>query len=224
MVMLRCTSFWERLLIPAFIFFFKKLYPFAWINDPKNKAAGAAGGCMLVRADALERAGGIESIKHEIIDDCALARTLKPQGPIWLSLTKSSHSEIWTMVTRTAFVQLKHSLWLLAGTVLGMTTIYLVPPIITFVALFSDSLHIALGAFVVWLAMAASYVPTLRLYDQRMGWGLLLPLAALLYTSMTVASAYRTIAGAGPQWKNRRYGADNSAAAKSTDREPAGRG
>jgi hopene-associated glycosyltransferase HpnB len=217
MVMLRCASFWERLLIPAFIFFFKKLYPFEWINDPKNPTAGAAGGLMLVRRDALIRAGGIECIRHEIIDDCALARTLKPEGPIWLGLTKASHSlrryehmsDIWNMVTRTAFIQLKQSLWLLAGTVLGMAIIYLVPPVTAVIGLFTDSLHIALVASVVWLAMIVSYVPTLRLYERPVWWGLLLPLAGFLYTCMTVASAYRTLAGAGPQWKDRHYGAQD---------------
>ncbi len=218
MVMLRCVSFWEHLLIPAFIFFFKKLYPFAWINNPKKAMAGAAGGLMLVRRDALTRAGGIERIKHEIIDDCALARALKPEGPIWLGVTKASHSlrrynqlaDIWNMVTRTAFVQLKHSLWLLAGTVLGMAIIYLVPPVMIVVALFADSLHIALSAFVVWLAMMASYVPTLRLYDRPLWWALFLPVAGLLYTCMTVASAYRTLVGTGPRWKDRDYGAQDT--------------
>lgn len=218
MVMLRCVSFWERLLIPAFIFFFKKLYPFRWINDPKNPTAGAAGGLMLVRRDALDRAGGIDRIKHEIIDDCALARAIKPEGPIWLGLTNASHSlrryehlsEIWNMVTRTAFIQLKQSLGLLAGTVLGMAIIYLVPPAMIVIGLFADSLHIVLLAIIVWLAMIASYVPTLRLYDRPIWWGLLLPVAGLLYTCMTVASAYRTLAGAGPQWKDRRYGAQDA--------------
>jgi len=218
MVMLRCVSFWEHLLIPAFIFFFKKLYPFSWINDPKNPTAGAAGGLMLVRRDALMRAGGIERIKHEIIDDCALARAIKPEGPIWLGVTKTSHSlrrydrlsDIWNMVTRTAFVQLKHSLWLLAGTVLGMSIIYLVPPVMVVIGLFTDSLHIALTAFVVWLAMMASYVPTLRLYDRPVWWALLLPVAGLLYTCMTVASAYRTLVGAGPRWKDRDYGTQDA--------------
>lgn len=219
MVMLRCESFWERLLIPAFIFFFKKLYPFAWINDAKNQTSGAAGGLMLVRRDALEHAGGIERIKHEIIDDCALARILKPQGPIWLGLTTSSHSlrryehlsEIWTMVTRTAFVQLKHSLWLLAGTIVGLTIIYLVPPAAVVVGLSADSLHVAVAGFVVWLVMIASYLPTLRLYDQPAWRGVFLPFAALLYTCMTIASAYRSLTGGGPQWKDRRYGTNNGA-------------
>src|SRR5262249_8325000 len=110
-----------------------------------------------------------------------------------------------------AFVQLKQSLWLLAGTVLGMAIIYLVPPVMVVIGLFADSLHIVVIASVIWLAMIASYVPTLRLYDRPMGWGLLLPFAGLLYTCMTVASAYRTIMGAGPQWKERHYGADNDA-------------
>jgi hopene-associated glycosyltransferase HpnB len=234
MVMLRCVSFWERLLIPAFIFFFKKLYPFDWINDPNNSTAGAAGGLMLVRRDALTRAGGIERIKHEIIDDCALARAIKPEGPIWLGLTKASRSlrrydhlaDIWNMVTRTAFIQLKQSLWLLAGTVLGMAIIYLVPPVMVVIGLFADSLHIVAMAFVVWFAMMASYVPTLRLYDRPIWWGLLLPVAGLLYTCMTVASAYRALAGGGPRWKDRHYGAQDAGQDNDTgqDTGPAPRG
>jgi hopene-associated glycosyltransferase HpnB len=136
MVLLRCESAWEKLLIPAFVFFFKKLYPFAWVNDPTRRTAGAAGGCMLVRKDTLVAAGGISAIKNEVIDDCALARTLKPHGPIWLGLTRRSASlrrydtlsEIWAMVARTAFVQLGFSYLLLIGTVLGMAVIYLAPP------------------------------------------------------------------------------------------------
>ena len=181
---------------------------------------------MLVRRDALARAGGIDRIRHEIIDDCALARTLKPEGPIWLGLTKASHSlrryehmsDIWNMVTRTAFIQLKQSLWLLAGTVLGMAIIYLVPPVTVVIGLFTDSLHIALVASVVWLAMIVSYVPTLRLYERPVWWGLLLPLAGFLYTCMTVASAYRTLAGAGPQWKDRHYGAQDAGRGDETGR------
>jgi len=217
MVMLRCDSFWEHLLIPAFIFFFKKLYPFGWINDPRNPTAGAAGGLMLVRRDALRGVGGIEQIKHEIIDDCALARAIKQDGPIWLGVTKASHSlrryerlsDIWNMVTRTAFVQLKHSLWLVVGTILGMAIIYMAPPVLVVIGLFGDSLHIAVLASVVWLAMMASYVPTLRLYDRPIWWALLLPVAGFLYTCMTVASAYRSLAGAGPRWKDRDYGAQD---------------
>ena len=231
MVLLRCESLWEKLLIPAFIFFFKKLFPFDWINDPTKATAGAAGGLILVRRDALARAGGIERIKGEIIDDCALARAIKPEGAIWLGLTKNSLSlrryehlsEIWTMVTRTAFMQLNQSLWLLAGTVVGMTIIYLVPPLALIYGIVADSPSIAVLGLGVWLAMTASYMPTLRLYDRGMLWAPLLPISGLLYTCMTVASAWHTLLGAGPQWKNRHYGADD-ATGKDKDGEAADRG
>ncbi len=216
MVLLRCESLWERLLIPAFIYFFKKLYPFARINDPRSKTAGAAGGCMLVHRETLVRAGGIESIKDEIIDDCALARALKPLRPIWLGLTRNSNSlrsydrfaDTWNMVTRTAFVQLRYSLWLLAGTVLGMTLIYLVPPAAAIGGLIFGAPGVALYGLGIWAVMGLTYVPTLRLYDLPICYAALLPLAALLYTFMTIGSAYMTLMGRGTNWKNRRYGMD----------------
>ncbi|HEY7608499.1 MAG TPA: glycosyltransferase, partial [Alphaproteobacteria bacterium] len=128
MVKLHCESFAERLLIPAFVFFFQKLYPFPWVNDPAISTAGAAGGCMLVRREALERAGGIAAIKGALIDDCALAAALKKKGPIWLGLADKSAStrrypaiaDVWRMVARTAYTQLRHSPLLVLGTVLGM--------------------------------------------------------------------------------------------------------
>jgi len=206
MVLLRCESTWEKLLIPAFVFFFKKLYPFAWINDSANHTAGAAGGCMLVRLEILAAAGGIAAIKGEVIDDCALARLLKPLGPIWLGLTRRSVSlrrydtlnEIWAMVARTAFVQLKFSYLLVAGTVLGMALIYLVPPL-------AFLLRGEILGLAGWALMSVAYVPTVRLYGLSVWRAALLPLAALLYTSMTVSSAYRYGTGHGPRWKDRAY-------------------
>jgi hopene-associated glycosyltransferase HpnB len=205
MVLLRCDSAWEKLLIPAFIFFFKKLYPFAWVNDAARRTAGAAGGCMLVRRETLTAAGGIAAIKNEVIDDCALARALKPHGPIWLGLTHRSVSmrrydtlrEIWAMVARTAFVQLGFSYLLLVGTVLGMAVIYLASP----VSLFMGDIYGLLG----WSLMSAAFVPTLRLYRLPAWRAALLPLAALLYTAMTISSAYRYGTGRGPRWKDRAY-------------------
>ncbi|MFQ5954105.1 MAG: glycosyltransferase, partial [Kiloniellales bacterium] len=136
MALLRCRGPWEWLLLPAFVLFFQKLYPFPWVNDPKRRTAGAAGGCMLVRRGALERAGGLAAIRGEIIDDCALARMIKRQGPIWLGLTRSVRSVrpygglsgVWRMVARTAYAQLGYAPLPLLGAVLGMSLVYLVPP------------------------------------------------------------------------------------------------
>src|SRR5262249_19254066 len=145
MVKLRCQSFAERLLIPAFIFFFQMLYPFAWVNRPNHASAAAAGGCMLVRADVLWLAGGIDSIRNALIDDCALAAQLKSLGPIWLGLTRRGHSirpyprveDIRRMVSRSAYAQLMYSPVLLAGTALGMMVTYVAPLLF---ALFGDGL------------------------------------------------------------------------------------
>lgn len=206
MVRLRCESLWERLLIPAFVFFFQKLYPFRWVNDPEAGTAGAAGGCMLVRRTALERIGGLESIKGRLIDDCSLAARVKEGGAIWLGLAERTRSlrtyeslgKIWRMVARTAFIQLDHSVLALIGTVLAMAVIYLAPP----VALFGG--HPA--GVAPWLLMALAYRPTLALYGRPAWEGLLLPLAALLYTLMTLDSARRHWMGKGGGWKGRTYG------------------
>ena len=150
MAKLRCESFAERALIPAFVFFFQMLYPFAWVNRRDCGTAAAAGGCMLVRRDALRAAGGIEAISDALIDDCALGRKLKSVGPIWLGLTERVRSlrayphvsDIRRMVSRSAYDQLHYSPLLLAGTIAGMTLIYLVPP---FFSMFGTGLSRALG-------------------------------------------------------------------------------
>ena len=155
MVKLRCESFAERVSIPAFIFFFQMLYPFSWVNRPEHAMAAAAGGCMLVRADALAKAGGIEAIRTALIDDCALAKALKAQGPIWLGLTDRVHSirpypafaDIRRMVARSAYAQLHYSPLLLAGTVAGMLLTYLAPPLF---ALFGSGPARLIG-IVTWL-------------------------------------------------------------------------
>lgn len=168
---------------------------------------------MLVRRTALEDVGGVNAIRDRLIDDCALAALLKPRGAIWLGLTTSTKSlrvysrlaEIWNMVTRTAFVQLRHSFWMLAGTVAGMVLLYVIPPAAFIVGLVSDSAGIAgLGALT-WLIMGVLYRPTLGLYNLSPWWGLLLPLAGVLYTLMTVESARRHFVGTGGRWKGRHY-------------------
>ncbi len=213
MVKLRCQSFWERLLIPAFVFFFQKLYPFRWVNEPTNRTAAAAGGCMLVRLDTLRRAGGVEMIRDRLIDDCALGSLIKAQGPIWLGLagrTFSSRaysrlSEIWNMVARTAFVQLDHSAPNLFGTVMAMIVIYLTPPAGIVVGLLSGTLVSVVLGVVGWGIMSAAYIPTLRLYGRSLLWSLTLPVAGLFYTLMTVSSAVRHWRGNGGAWKGRSY-------------------
>jgi hopene-associated glycosyltransferase HpnB len=210
MVRLRCDSFWEKALIPAFVFFFAKLYPFSWVNNPRNKTAAAAGGCMLVRRTALEEAGGIESIRAELIDDCSLAARIKHRGegrhPIRLDVAARSVSlrpydnwrEIWNMIARTAFTQLHYSGWLLAGTLAGMAIIYLIPPL----AALALGPH-GLPAWLAWAAMCCAYAPMLRYYGRSPLWAPFLPLVALFYVGATFASAVRYWRGKGGQWKAR---------------------
>src|ERR1044072_4882871 len=180
----RCQGFPERVHIPAFIYFFQMLYPFAWVNRPDHAVAGAAGGCMLVRADALRAAGGIEVIRDALIDDCALAAALKKQGPIWVGLTDRSRSirpyaswaDMRRMIARSAYAQLQYSPLLLAGTILGMVLTYLVPP---FMALFASGWGQFLGALT-WALMAISFQPILRFYRLSPLWGVALPAISFL--------------------------------------------
>jgi hopene-associated glycosyltransferase HpnB len=207
MAELSCRSWAERFLIPAFVFFFQMLYPFAWVNDRKRKLAAAAGGCMLVKREALQRAGGIASIRANIIDDCALACCLKAEGPIWLGLTRRATSlrpygglwDIGRMVSRSAYAQLDYSPLLLAGTVAGMTITYLVPVLL---ALFGSGLAQAAGLGA-WLLMAVAFQPMLRFYRVSPLWGLALPATAATYTLFTVQSALAVWRGRGGMWKGR---------------------
>jgi hopene-associated glycosyltransferase HpnB len=207
MVELRCESFAERVLIPAFVFFFQMLYPFAWVNRTKYATAAAAGGCMLAHAGTLRAAGGIEVIRNALIDDCALARIMKARGPIWLGLTERVHSirsyprigDIQRMVARSAYAQLRYSPWLLAGTVVGMTLTYLVPVLM---ALFGDPLIRALGLWA-WTLMAVAFAPTLQFYRRSLLWGFALPLIALCYLAFTLDSALQYSRGQGGLWKGR---------------------
>jgi hopene-associated glycosyltransferase HpnB len=212
MVKLRCTSAWEHLLIPAFVFFFQKLYPFQWVNDPSNDTAGAAGGCMLVNRLALEKSGGIEAIKNEIIDDCSLAKQLKKTGPIWLGLTRSTTSlrgyddltDVWHMVCRTAFVQLNHSALNLLGTIIGMLFIYAIPIASILIGFLSNNIELLLLGLAGWVMMAIAYTPTLRLYSRPIWEACLLPFAAMLYSAMTIDSARKYWVGNAPTWKGRK--------------------
>ncbi|MDJ1185782.1 glycosyltransferase [Roseofilum casamattae] len=215
MVKLNCTSFWERLLIPAFIFFFQKLYPFPWVNNPQKAIAAAAGGCILIRRAALDRIGGLDGLRHALIDDCTLAQAVKSTGAgrIWLGLSQSTISlrsyttlqPIWDMVARTAFTQLNYSPLLLLGTLLGMILVYLMPPLSIAWGSLRGEPAIAIVGALTWGLMAIAYAPTARLYDRSPFAGLQLPSIATLYTLMTVDSALRHWQGRGGAWKGRVY-------------------
>ncbi|WP_265920239.1 glycosyltransferase [Cupriavidus nantongensis] len=204
MVRLRCVSAWERLVVPAFVFFFAKLYPFARVRDPRSRVAAAAGGCMLARRAALARIGGFAAIRGELIDDCSLAARIKPGGAIRLDLADDSVSlrpyddwrSLWEMIARSAYTQLRHSPLWLAGAVAGMVLTYLVPPVL------------ALGwglwpAWLAWAAMALAYLPMLREYRQPWWLAPLLPVTALFYLGATIDSARRYRLRRGGQWKGR---------------------
>ncbi|MBR8840043.1 MAG: glycosyltransferase [Stigonema ocellatum SAG 48.90 = DSM 106950] len=264
MVRLRCESFWEQLLIPAFVFFFQKLYPFRWVNDHSNATAAAAGGCILIRTAALVRIGGIEVVRQALIDDCALAGAVKrgggewgvgsgewgvgsggvtppvrpwgvgdssliphslversdtnsplptQQGRIWLGLsdlTKSLRSyptlgTIWDMVARTAFTQLNYSPLLLLGTLVGMTLVYIVPPVGVVVGGLTGNWLVAAIGLLTWGLMTLAYLPIIRFYKCSLWFAWCLPAIAFLYTLMTLDSALRHWQGRGGGWKGRVY-------------------
>jgi hopene-associated glycosyltransferase HpnB len=207
MVKLRCETWSERAFVPAFVFFFQMLYPFAWVNRPDHPMGAAAGGCMLVRREALAAAGGIDAIQGALIDDCALGRNLKRVGSTWLGLTDRVHSlrayprvgDIRRMVARSAYTQLRCSPLLLAATIAGLALTYLAPPL---TALLGTGVARALGVLA-WAAMALAFQPTLRLYRLSPLWGLALPLIALAYMAFTLDSAYQHARGRGGLWKGR---------------------
>ncbi len=209
MVELRCTSAAERALVPAFVFFFQLLYPFARVNDPCSRTAAAAGGTMLVRRTALDRIGGIEAVRGALIDDVALAKAVKRGGPIWLGHSRLARSvrpypaaaDVWRMVARTAYVQLRFSPAILAGTIAGLVLVWLVPPA---AALFGHGLARWAG-LAAWAGSAASFVPTLRRFRQSPLWALALPLVAGFYMAATVGSALDHHRGRGVVWKRRAY-------------------
>lgn len=212
MAELSMHGFWERLLLPAFVYFFKLIYPFHIANSPSNRVAAAAGGCVLLETRVLDAIGGFASLKAAIIDDCTLARRVKDAGfSTWIGLTRSvtSHrryfglGEIWRMVARTAFTQLRYS-WLLLGLcTLLMVACFLCPVLLSF-SQEPISRGIALSA---WLVMWLAYVPTLRFYDIPARWGLLLPVTGMLFLAMTWDSARRYLNGERSSWRGRRYSA-----------------
>jgi hopene-associated glycosyltransferase HpnB len=214
MARLRVVTGWERLIVPAFVYFFAQLYPFRWVNRPTARTAAAAGGCVLIRRDAVERAGVPEAIRHAVIDDVALARAVKRSGGrIWLGLADRVDSvrpypglaELWRMVSRSAYAQLRHSPSLLAGTVVGLACIYLVPPVAAVAGALTGSWWACAAGAAAWALMAGTYVPMLRYYRQSVWWAPLLPLTAALYLLMTVDSAVQHYRGRGAAWKGRTY-------------------
>ena len=207
MARLHCRTAAEHFLIPAFVFFFDMLFPFGAVNNPDNRIAAAAGGCMLVRRKSLEKAGGLAVIRHNIIDDCALGRAMKAQGPVWLGLTDRAVSlrsydhlsDIAHMVTRTAYAQLGYSPLVLAGTLLGLALVYLAP---VMTALFAWGIS-QLAGWLAWLIMAVMYQPMLRFYRLSPLWGLALPLIGIFYAVFTFQSAIQHWSGKGGMWKGR---------------------
>jgi hopene-associated glycosyltransferase HpnB len=214
MARLRVESLWERLVVPAFVYFFAQLYPFRWISRRGGRTAAAAGGCVLLRTAAAERARIPDAIRHAVIDDVALARAVKGGGGhIWLGLADRVDSvrpyprlhDLWRMVSRSAYAQLRHHPLLLLGTVAGLALVYLVPPVALVAGLAAGSAATALAGGAAWLVMTATYVPMLRYYRQPLWLAPLLPFTALLYLLMTVDSALQHYRGRGAAWKGRTY-------------------
>jgi hopene-associated glycosyltransferase HpnB len=207
MARLSCRSYAEHFLVPAFVYFFDMLFPFGAVNNPHSTIAAAAGGCMLARRGALEKAGGLAAIRSNIIDDCALGRAMKRQGPIWLGLTDRAVSlrpydhiaDIQHMVTRTAYAQLGYSPLVLAGTLLGLAMVYLAP---VMTALFAWGPS-QLAGWLAWIIMAVMYVPMLRFYRLSWLWSPALPLIGVFYAVFTFQSALQHWSGKGGMWKGR---------------------
>ncbi len=216
MALLHCETSPERMLVPAFVFFFQMLYPFGAVNRPTGLGA-AAGGCMLVRRTSLEAAGGIAAIRGALIDDCTLGALLKRQGPVWLGLTRRSRSirpyrgfaPVAAMISRSAYAQLRYSPVLLAGTVLGMILVYLMPPAL---ALFAQGPAQWLG-LAAWAIMALTFQPMLRFYRRSPIWGVALPGIAAFYLGCTMLSAWQHLRGRGGMWKGRAQAAAGQAVA-----------
>lgn len=209
MVRLNCSSAAERMMVPAFVYFFQMLYPFAKVNDRHSVVAAAAGGTILVRREALERIGGVEAIKDALIDDVALAKAVKRGGPIYLAHSELAASirrypkvsDLWHMISRTAFTQLRYSTALLILTLAALTLVWLVPP---WQAVFGSGWRLCCGLAACALA-AVSYMPTLIRYRRNPLWVLALPLIAVFYMAATAASAVNYWRGTGANWKNRAY-------------------
>ena len=213
MVRLRTESFWERALIPAFVFFFAKLYPFRAVNNPNRSIGAAAGGCSLIRWAALEKIGGLASIRGALIDDCTLGQALKRNGNIWLGLTTDTLSlrpydslaSIWAMVSRSAYAQLNYSPLLLVGTVFGMVVVYGMPIVGLGFGWMQRDVWVFAMALLSYGLMTWAYLPIVRFYQQPSWMSLGLPGVAVLYLLMTLDSARQSMQGKGGAWKGRVY-------------------
>ncbi|RPK35212.1 N-glycosyltransferase [Streptomyces sp. ADI92-24] len=220
MARLRVESTWERLVVPAFVYFFSQLYPFRWVNRAGARTAAAAGGCVLVRTEAAVRARVPESIRQAVIDDVSLARAVQRSGGrIWLGLADRVDSvrpypclaDLWQMISRSAYAQLRHSPLLLLGTVLGLALVYLAPPVTLVAGLLGGDPAAAWAGGVAWGVMAGTYMPVLGYYRQSLWLAPLLPFTALLYLLMTVDSAVQHYRGRGAAWKGRTYARPDAA-------------
>jgi hopene-associated glycosyltransferase HpnB len=214
MARLRVESRWERLVVPAFVYFFAQLYPFRRIGRPGSRTAAAAGGCVLLRAGMAEQARIPDAIRHAVIDDVALARAVKGAGGrVWLGLAERVDSvrpyprlhDLWRMVSRSAYAQLRHNPLLLLGTVAGLALVYLVPPAAVVAGAAGGSAATAVLGALAWAVMAGTYMPMLRYYRQPLWLAALLPYTAFLYLLMTVDSAVQHYRGRGAAWKGRTY-------------------
>ncbi|CAM5304967.1 Hopene-associated glycosyltransferase HpnB OS=Streptomyces violarus OX=67380 GN=FHS41_005160 PE=4 SV=1 [Streptomyces violarus] len=214
MARLRVESTWERFVVPAFVYFFAQLYPFRRIGREGTRTVAAAGGCVLLRTEAAERARIPDAIRHAVIDDVALARAVKRGGGrVWLGLADRVDSvrpyprlgDLWRMVSRSAYAQLRHNPLLLAGTVAGLALVYLVPPAAVVVGLVAGNAAATVVGGAAWIVMTGTYVPMLRYYRQPLWLAPLLPFTAFLYLLMTVDSAVRHYQGRGAAWKGRTY-------------------
>ncbi|MET9659048.1 glycosyltransferase [Streptomyces sp. NPDC006510] len=214
MARLRVSSLWERLVVPAFVYFFSQLYPFRWVNRAGARTAAAAGGCVLLRTEAAERARVPESIRQAVIDDVSLARAVqRGGGRIWLGLAERVDSvrpyprlgDLWRMVSRSAYAQLRHSPPLLLGTVLGLALVYLAPPVALATGLLTGDPVAAWAGGMAWAVMTGTYLPMLGYYRQPLWPAPLLPFTAALYLLMTVDSAVQHYRGRGAAWKGRTY-------------------
>ncbi len=199
LVRLRCRTMWEKLLVPAYNYYFALLYPFRAVADPGSRIAGAAGGSMLMRRSALERIGGFAAVRNAVIDDCALARAVKQTGGrIALGLARNSHSlrgydelgDFWAMVRRSAYTQLGFSPLLLAGTLAGLVITFAGPPVLALAGLAGREPAAVAAAGLAWWLMWWTYRPSVRHFGLTGTWALALPLTSLLYGAMTLSSAF----------------------------------
>lgn len=207
MVRLPTDGVWERAVVPAFVFFFRMLYPFAWVSDASRTTAAAAGGYVLIRPQALDDIGGVAAIRAALIDDCTLAAAVKRAGwRIQLDLARETASSrrylgpsgLWKMISRSAYTQLNHSPLLLAGTVVAMLLVFVAPPLLVL-----SGGPAAVFGLIAWAAMSLAYAPMVRAYGLPSAWSVALPLVALFYLGATIDSAVQYWRGRGGAWKGR---------------------